>query len=115
MQLPATRDAAIKKMWRTPNQVNKFEVNRIIGLRALQITSMHSRHVLDGDSVVEAAVELMSGNLPFSIRRPLPDGTFEDRDWTSLTLPREHIQDTYLHRIRGREDVMISTPKKIII
>ena len=86
--------------WLTGNAVTKYELNRILGLRALQLSNMatHTCSEANGDYVAEAAIELLSGKLPFSIRRPLPDGSHEDRHSSTLTLPAHHLRETYLPR-----------------
>ncbi|TRO42548.1 DNA-directed RNA polymerase subunit K [Candidatus Bathyarchaeota archaeon] len=62
--------------------MTRFEKARIVGARALQI-SMGAPILLDVEggstSPIDLALrELESGILPITIRRTLPDGTFQD-------------------------------------
>jgi DNA-directed RNA polymerase I, II, and III subunit RPABC2 len=65
-----------------PPKLTRFEKARIVGARALQI-SMGAPilvEVTESDSspIDIALKELESGILPMTIRRPLPDGTYQD-------------------------------------
>ncbi|MCW4006556.1 MAG: DNA-directed RNA polymerase subunit K [Candidatus Bathyarchaeota archaeon] len=65
-----------------PPKVTRFEKARIIGARSLQI-SMGAPILTDVDdslsSPIDIAIkELESEILPMTIRRTLPDGTFQD-------------------------------------
>jgi DNA-directed RNA polymerases I, II, and III subunit RPABC2 len=72
-----------------PPKLTRFEKARIVGARSLQI-SMGAPILLDLDdtlssggtglnSPIEIALkELSEGILPMTIRRTLPDGTFQD-------------------------------------
>jgi DNA-directed RNA polymerase I, II, and III subunit RPABC2 len=65
-----------------PPKITRFEKARIVGARALQI-SMGAPILLevneDGSNTIDIALEeLESGILPITIRRTLPDGTFQD-------------------------------------
>jgi len=72
-----------------PPKLTRFEKARIVGARSLQI-SMGAPVLLDLDetlssggtglnSPIEIALkELSEGILPMTIRRTLPDGTFQD-------------------------------------
>jgi DNA-directed RNA polymerase subunit K/omega len=72
-----------------PPKITRFEKARIVGARSLQI-SMGAPVLLDLDetlssggtglnSPIEIALkELSEGILPITIRRTLPDGTFQD-------------------------------------
>jgi DNA-directed RNA polymerase I, II, and III subunit RPABC2 len=65
-----------------PPKITRFEKARIVGARALQI-SMGAPILLevseDRSNTIDIALEeLESGILPITIRRTLPDGTFQD-------------------------------------
>ena len=66
---------------RTIPFLTKYEKTRIIGKRAMQISKGSPPLVEIGDleSPIDIAKkELMERKIPFIIRRPLPDGTYED-------------------------------------
>ena len=65
-----------------PPKLTRFEKARIVGARALQIamgapTLMESSALLSNPIDI-ALRELESGILPITIRRTLPDGTYQD-------------------------------------
>jgi DNA-directed RNA polymerase subunit K/omega len=65
-----------------PPKITRFEKARIVGARALQI-SMGAPILMEVEgsstSPIDIALrELESGILPITIRRTLPDGTFQD-------------------------------------
>jgi len=65
-----------------PPKLTRFEKARIVGARALQI-SMGAPILIEGPgnfpSPIDIALgELGSGVLPMTIRRTLPDGTYQD-------------------------------------
>ncbi len=64
-----------------PPKITRFEKARIVGARALQI-SMGAPILVDEENTFSpidiALKELESGILPITIRRTLPDGTFQD-------------------------------------
>jgi len=64
-----------------PSKITRFEKARIVGARALQI-SMGAPILVDAEentNPIDIAVsELDAGILPITIRRTLPDGTFQD-------------------------------------
>jgi DNA-directed RNA polymerase subunit K/omega len=65
-----------------PPKITRFEKARIVGARALQI-SMGAPILLEvnedrSNTIDIALAELESGILPITIRRTLPDGTFQD-------------------------------------
>jgi DNA-directed RNA polymerases I, II, and III subunit RPABC2 len=65
-----------------PPKITRFEKARIVGARSLQI-SMGAPILIDTNKAysnpIDIAVkELESGILPITIRRTLPDGTFQD-------------------------------------
>ena len=66
---------------RTIPFLTKYEKTRIIGKRAMQISKGSPPLVEIGDleSPIDIAKkELMERKIPFIIRRPLPDGSYED-------------------------------------
>eukprot|EP00891_Asterochloris_glomerata_P009565 jgi/Astpho2/9565/gw1.00146.159.1_t len=67
--------------------MTKYERARILGTRALQI-SMNAPimvEVNDETDPLEIAMkELREGKIPFTVRRYLPDGSFEDWDVKDL-------------------------------
>jgi DNA-directed RNA polymerases I, II, and III subunit RPABC2 len=64
-----------------PQKITRFEKARIVGARALQI-SMGAPILVDAaentNPIDIALSELDAGVLPITIRRTLPDGTFQD-------------------------------------
>ncbi|MCW3996699.1 MAG: DNA-directed RNA polymerase subunit K [Candidatus Bathyarchaeota archaeon] len=64
-----------------PPKITRFEKARIVGARALQI-SMGAPILVDAaentNPIDIAVTELEAGILPITIRRTLPDGTFQD-------------------------------------
>jgi DNA-directed RNA polymerase I, II, and III subunit RPABC2 len=71
----------------TTKYMTKYEISRVIGVRALQITLNAPIMVeLDGetDPVQIARKELLQKKIPLMIRRFLPDGSFEDRSIKDL-------------------------------
>ena len=65
-----------------PPKITRFEKARIVGARALQI-SMGAPILLEINEAISnpidiALEELEGGILPITIRRTLPDGTFQD-------------------------------------
>jgi DNA-directed RNA polymerase subunit K/omega len=64
-----------------PPKITRFEKARIVGARALQI-SMGAPILVDASentNPIDIALrELEAGTLPITIRRTLPDGTFQD-------------------------------------
>ena len=70
-----------KKDKKTIPVLTKYEKARVLGYRAKQIECGAKPFIDPGDmisSIDIAKKELYSKKLPFIIRRPLPDGTFED-------------------------------------
>jgi len=66
---------------RTIPFLTKYEKTRIIGKRAMQISKGSPPLVEIGDlenPIDIAKKELMERKIPFIIRRPLPDGSYED-------------------------------------
>lgn len=78
----------LEKMYKTKKRITlpiltKYEKARIIGYRAKQIENGAQPFVdISGlnNTIDIVKKELYSKKLPFIVRRPLPDGTFED--WT---------------------------------
>jgi len=65
-----------------PPKITRFEKARIVGARALQI-SMSAPILIEVEGTLSSPIdialkELESGILPITIRRTLPDGTFQD-------------------------------------
>jgi DNA-directed RNA polymerase subunit K/omega len=65
-----------------PPKLTRFERARIVGARALQI-SMGAPILVDVSEVFSSPIdialkELEAGILPITIRRVLPDGTYQD-------------------------------------
>jgi DNA-directed RNA polymerase I, II, and III subunit RPABC2 len=65
-----------------PPKITRFEKARIVGARSLQI-SMGAPILVDVDESLSSPIdialkELDIGILPITIRRTLPDGTFQD-------------------------------------
>jgi DNA-directed RNA polymerase I, II, and III subunit RPABC2 len=65
-----------------PPKITRFEKARIVGARALQI-SMSAPILIEVECTLSSPIdialkELESGILPITIRRTLPDGTFQD-------------------------------------
>ena len=71
-----------KKIWIGPPKLTRFERARIVGARALQIAMgapilvEPSKHLSNPIDI--AIKELEMGILPITIRRTLPDETFQD-------------------------------------
>jgi DNA-directed RNA polymerase subunit K/omega len=70
------------KIWIGPPKLTRFEKARIAGARALQI-SMGAPILVEpsqnlSNPIDIALKELEFGILPMTIRRTLPDGTFQD-------------------------------------
>lgn len=80
-----------KKVTIGPPKITRFEKARIVGARALQI-SMSAPILIEVDASLSSPIdialkELESGILPITIRRTLPDGTFQDIPLGWLTIP----------------------------
>ena len=73
----------------TTRYLTKYERARVLGARALQISRNAPLQVDptgETDSLALAEMELKAGRLPFTIRRYLPDGSFEDWPVNQLLL-----------------------------
>lgn len=76
-----------------PPKITRFERARIVGARALQI-SMGAPILVElpegvSDPIDIALRELEEGILPMTIRRTLPDGTYQDIALGDLLNPAE--------------------------
>ena len=76
-----------------PPKITRFERARIVGARALQI-SMGAPILVElpegvSDPIDIALRELEGGILPMTIRRTLPDGTYQDIALRDLLNPAE--------------------------
>jgi DNA-directed RNA polymerase I, II, and III subunit RPABC2 len=65
-----------------PPKITRFEKARIVGARSLQI-SMGAPILVDVDESLSSPIDIALkefdiGILPITIRRTLPDGTFQD-------------------------------------
>lgn len=82
---PATQQTRI-----TTRYLTKYEKARVIGTRALQI-SMNAPVLVElegeSDPLEIAEKELKEKKVPFTIRRYLPDGSYEDWKVSELDLP----------------------------
>ena len=77
-----TNTADPKKILIGPPKLTRFERARIVGARALQI-SMGAPLLIEVPEGITTSVdlamkELEAGVLPITIRRRLPDGTYQD-------------------------------------
>lgn len=65
-----------------PPKLTRFETARIVGARALQISMGAPVLIIPPEgttNLMELAIqELKSGVLPITVRRTLPDGTYQD-------------------------------------
>ena len=71
-----------KKIWVGPPKLTRFEKARIVGARALQV-AMGAPILVEPSSHLSnpidiAVKELETGILPITIRRTLPDDTYQD-------------------------------------
>ncbi|MEW5305061.1 MAG: hypothetical protein WDW38_001919 [Sanguina aurantia] len=74
----------------TPRYMTKYEKARVLGTRALQISMNAPVMVaLDGetDPLEIAMKELRQKKVPFTIRRYMPDGSYEDWRVDELIVP----------------------------
>jgi len=71
-----------KKIWIGPPKITRFERARIVGARALQIAMGAPILIAPSSSLsnpIDIALrELETGILPITIRRTLPDETYQD-------------------------------------
>jgi len=70
--------------------MTKYERARVLGTRALQI-SMNAPLKVDPEGMTDpldiAMKELLEKKIPFTIRRFLPDGSYEDWNVDELIIP----------------------------
>lgn len=74
----------------TSRYMTKYERARVLGVRALQVSMNAPVMVeLDGqtDPLEIAQMELAQKKIPFTIRRYMPDGSYEDWSVSELEIP----------------------------
>ena len=76
-----------------PNKLTRFERARIIGARALQV-SLGAPILVEISASVTAPIdisiaELESQSLPITLRRSLPDKTYQDIPLAALTVKED--------------------------
>lgn len=81
-----------RDIWIGPPKLTRFERARIVGARALQI-SLGAPILVElppkmSDPIDIALRELMEGALPMTLRRVLPDKTYQDIALSELLGPR---------------------------
>ena len=78
---PSSNELLTQKIRVTKPYLTKYEKPRILGLRATQI-SKQAKPTIEiadiKDALKIAEKEFKYGDIPFIIRRHLPDGSFED-------------------------------------
>ena len=80
-----------------PPKLTRFERARIVGARALQLSmgapilAELEEEVIDAIEI--AIVELNAGALPMTVRRSLPDGTFQDIPLIDLLASESPVKD----------------------
>jgi len=90
LQVVPPGGATVDNYHRTYPFLTKFERTKIIGLRANQISKGSAafidvpKHVTDVKEI--ARMELEQKRLPFIVKRPLPNGTFEYWRLTDLII-----------------------------
>ena len=74
----------------TTRYMTKYERARVLGTRALQI-SMNAPLMVDPEGLTDpldiAMKELLDKKIPFTVRRFMPDGTYEDWKIQDLIIP----------------------------
>ncbi|KAK9053773.1 hypothetical protein SSX86_024847 [Deinandra increscens subsp. villosa] len=91
--------AAVEKPRKTIKYMTKYERARILGTRALQISMNAPVMVeLEGetDPLEIAMKELRQRKIPFTIRRYLPDGSYEDWGVDELI-----VEDSWKRQVGG--------------
>ncbi|CAM8899627.1 unnamed protein product [Rhodiola kirilowii] len=96
-------------IWRPVKKLTRYERARILATRALQI-SMNAPVLVDmpdeTDALAFAMKEFQEGLIPLTIRRQMPDGSYED--WDVAELNQKEVEWEFdLDRILSEE------PKKI--
>lgn len=78
--IPENTETANVQERRTLPLLTKYEKARIIGIRATQLSNGSMPRVnIDSDNVLEIAeAEFRAMDIPFMVRRYLPDGSYED-------------------------------------
>ena len=88
MKITKIHNRVERDLRRTTNYMTKYERARILGLRAQQISmgAPVTVRVEDGetDPLEIARKELREQKIPLTIRRFLPDGSYEDWDVSEL-------------------------------
>ncbi|KAK9749343.1 hypothetical protein RND81_02G119300 [Saponaria officinalis] len=88
-----------KQQRKTTKYMTKYERARILGTRALQI-SMNAPVMVELDGEIDpleiAMKELRERKIPFTIRRYLPDGSFEDWGVDELI-----VEDSWKRQVGG--------------
>lgn len=88
-----------REKWITPDELNFYEITRIIGTRAQMINKNAKIYVENVDGLhpaVIAYIELKHNRIPFIIRRYLPNKMYEDRPVQELELIHE-INDPFFN------------------
>ena len=73
----------------TCRYMSKYEFARVVGLRALQLTSDADLSGVEAHS--RAVADVIGRRLNWSLRRYLPDGTHEDCNIRDLLIDRQRI------------------------
>ncbi|XP_068655939.1 DNA-directed RNA polymerases II, IV and V subunit 6A-like isoform X2 [Aristolochia californica] len=93
------KEAATQRPQKTSKYMTKYEHARILGTRALQI-SMNTPVVVEqegeADPLEIAMKEVRERKIPFTIRRYLPDGSYEDWGVDELI-----VEDTWKRQVGG--------------
>ncbi|EOY23107.1 DNA-directed RNA polymerase II subunit protein isoform 2 [Theobroma cacao] len=88
------------KIRKTSKYMTKYERARILGTRALQISSMNAPVMVElegeSDPLEIAMKELRERKIPFTIRRYLPDGSYEDWGVDELI-----VEDSWKRQVGG--------------
>ncbi|CAH9106618.1 unnamed protein product [Cuscuta europaea] len=92
-------EVAVERPRKTSKYMTKYERARILGTRALQI-SMNAPVMVDlegeSDPLEIAMKELRERKIPFTIRRYLPDGSYEDWGVDELI-----VEDSWKRQVGG--------------
>ncbi|XP_071737816.1 DNA-directed RNA polymerases II, IV and V subunit 6A-like isoform X2 [Rutidosis leptorrhynchoides] len=84
-----------EKSRKTIKYMTKYERARILGTRALQI-SMNAPVMVELEGETDPLEELRQRKIPFTIRRYLPDGSFEDSGVDELI-----VEDSWKRQVGG--------------
>jgi len=88
-------------MNKTQHRLTNVEAVRVVATRTSQLEQGASYYVniTPGDTAECIAIlELLSGNIPMIIQRPLPDGTTDELKMSCLVVS-EDIQNKYISRL----------------